>query len=183
MNVVRFVQFLRRFAVQRLAPEIHAARKIALLSIATSLILSASNSRSYSQDIGASTYSRNKLIALARQMRERPENTDNAKNGLFEHHLDSTTILAVRTRSGRAELHAASADTFFVIQGHATLTTGGTIINPRGIGEVRGDSVLHGLSTELGTGDVVHIPADTPHQLLLAGSDPFVYVLVKTLVR
>jgi mannose-6-phosphate isomerase-like protein (cupin superfamily) len=116
-------------------------------------------------------------------MRDRSDSTDNAQNGLLEHHLDPITVLAVRTKSGRAELHATSADTFFVVQGHAKLITGGTIINPRGTGEVRGDSVLRGVSTELRTGDVVHIPADTPHQLLLDGSDPFVYVLVKTLVQ
>jgi len=116
-------------------------------------------------------------------MREKPDSTGNANNGLLEHHLDPITILAVRTKSGRAELHTASADTFFVVQGHAKLTTGGTIINPKGTGEVRGDSVLHGVSVELRTGDVVHISANTPHQLLLDGSDPFVYVLVKTLMQ
>jgi mannose-6-phosphate isomerase-like protein (cupin superfamily) len=155
---------------------------VALLAIATSLCLSASSVRSYSQDRGASTYSRKDLVDLARQMREGPGSTDNAKNGLLERHLDPITILAVRTKSGRAELHTASADTFFVVQGHATLVTGGTIINPQGKGEVRGDSVLHGVSVKLRRGDVAHIPAETPHQLLLDGSDPFVYVLIKTLM-
>jgi len=116
-------------------------------------------------------------------MREKPGGSENAKNGLLERHLDPINILAVRTKSGQAELHSASADTFFVIQGHATLVTGGTIINPHGKEEVRGDSVLHGVSVELRTGDVVHIPVDTPHQLLLDDSASFVYVLVKTLVK
>jgi mannose-6-phosphate isomerase-like protein (cupin superfamily) len=113
-------------------------------------------------------------------MREKP---DNAKNGLMEHHLDPITILAVRTKSGRAELHTTSADTFFVVQGHATLRTGGTIIHPQGEKEVRGDSILHGVSAKLRMGDVVYIPVNTPHQVLLDGSDPFVYILVKTLVQ
>lgn len=156
---------------------------MALLALATGLCLSASSIRSYSQDSGASTYSRKELVDLARQMRERPDTTDSANNGLLEHHLDPVTVLAVRTKSGQAELHATSADTFFVVQGHATLVTGGTIINPVGTKEVRGDSVLHGVSVELKTGDVVHIPLNTPHQLLLGGSGPFVYVLVKTFVK
>lgn len=128
-------------------------------------------------------YSREKLIDLARQMRGKPDSTENTKSGLLEHHLDPITILAVRTKNGQAELHTASADTFFIIQGHATLITGGTIINPQGTAEVRGDSVLHGVSAELKAGDVVYIPVNTPHQLLLDGSDAFVYVLVKTLVQ
>jgi len=102
-----------------------------------------------------------------------------AKNDLLERHLDASTTLAVRTRSGRAEFHAASADEFFVVEGHATLLTGGSIVNPKGTGEVRGDSVQGGARAELKAGDVVHIPAHTPHQLLLDGADPFVYVLIK----
>jgi len=168
---------------KRLTPRVLARKRVALLAIAASLCLSAWSVRGYSQDRGASTYSRKELVDLAAQMREKPGNSENAKNGLLERHLNPINILAVRTKSGQAELHSASADTFFVIQGHATLVTGGTIINPHGKEEVRGDSVLHGVSVELRTGDVVHIPVDTPHQLLLDGSASFVYVLVKTLVK
>lgn len=174
---------LRTFMSKCSTPRVLVRKRVALLAIATSLCLSALSVPSYSQTRGASTYSRKELVDLARQMRKRSGSTDNAQNGLLERHLDPITILAVRTKSGRAELHTASADTFFVVQGHATLITGGKIINPQGKGELRGDSVLHGVSVELRTGDVVHIPSETPHQLLLNGSDPFVYVLVKTLVQ
>ena len=183
MSCVRVFQFLRVFAVQHVKSQVHFAKKVALVAISISLCLSAFNVRGYSQNGGVSAYSRKELIDIARQMRVRPDSADNASNGLLEHHLDPITILAVRKKSGRAELHSASADTFFVVQGHATLISGGTIINPQGTGEVRGDSVLHGVSTELRSGDVVYIRADTPHQLLLDGRDPFVYVLVKTLLR
>jgi mannose-6-phosphate isomerase-like protein (cupin superfamily) len=104
---------------------------------------------------------------------------NNATNGALERHLDSSTILAVRLKSGRAELHTTSADEFFVVEGHASLLTGGAIVNPSGTAEVRGDSVRGGTRAELKAGDVVHIPANTPHQLLLDNTGPFVYVLVK----
>lgn len=106
-------------------------------------------------------------------MRERHDITSNANNGLLERHLDHITNLVVRIKSGRAEPHERSADTLFVIEGHSKLITCGTIINPQGTGEVRGDSVLHGVSTELRAGDIAQIPADTPHQLLLEGSTPW----------
>ncbi|HEX4032014.1 MAG TPA: cupin domain-containing protein [Terracidiphilus sp.] len=104
---------------------------------------------------------------------------NNATNGALERHLDSSTILAVRLKSGRAELHTTSADEFFVVEGHASLLTGGAIVNPSGTAEVRGDSVRGGTRAELKAGDVVHIPANTPHQLLLDNTGPFVYILVK----
>jgi mannose-6-phosphate isomerase-like protein (cupin superfamily) len=183
MNIVRSFLFRRIFTVQRVTPWIHATKKAALLAIATSLYLSASNVYSYSQSNGVATYSIQQLTDLARQMREESAKTPDTTNDALEQHLDSITILAVRTRSGRAELHATSADAFFVVQGHATLVTGGTIINPRGTEEVRGDSVQGGARAELRVGDVVHIPANTPHQLLLDGTGPFVYVLIKVPAR
>jgi len=173
---------LRTFMSKCLTPRVLARKRVALLAVAMSLCFLTSNVRSYPQNSGVATYSRKELIHLARQMRERPDSTGDAQNGLLERHLDPITVLAIRTKSGRAEFHAASADAFFVVQGHAALITGGTIINPQGTGEVRGDSVQGGVRAELRVG-VVHIPAETPHQLLLDGTDPFVYVLIKIPVR
>ena len=47
--------------------------------------------------------------------------------GILEKHLDSSTILAFRDRDGKAELHQQFGDVFVVLQGTATLVTGGTI--------------------------------------------------------
>lgn len=111
-------------------------------------------------------------------MRDDAEKSGHRTNDALEKHLDSATILAVRTKDGRAEFHPTSADEFVVLQGSATLVTGGTITNPQGTGEIRGDSIEGGTRAELKEGDVVHIPAKTPHQLLVHGG-LFVYVLVK----
>ena len=80
-------------------------------------------------------------------------------------------MLSFRARSGEAELHAAHADLFYVLSGSTILVTGGKIIGARtiGPGEVRGDSVEGGTPMELKQGDVAHVPAGTPHQMLLAG--------------
>jgi len=87
--------------------------------------------------------------------------------------------LLVRSRNGDAEQHASFADLFFVLDGRAALLTGGTIANAKTVapGEVRGSSVQGGVQQELHAGDVAHVPAGLPHQMLVAG-DKFVTCLV-----
>jgi mannose-6-phosphate isomerase-like protein (cupin superfamily) len=153
------------------------------LLIAMSICWPLSGMQATSQTVTAVTYSRKQLIAIAAQMRQETEKQGKAANDALERHLDPATILAVRTKSGRAELHASSADEFFVVEGHAMLVTGGTIVNPQGTEEVRGESVQGGTRAELKPGDVVHIPAHTPHQLLLGEDGSFVYVLIKIMAK
>lgn len=89
--------------------------------------------------------------------------------------------LSVRLRSGVAEFHQRFADLFIVIEGRATLVTGGSIADARevGPGEIRGSSVEGGARRELHAGDVAHVPAATPHQMLLSGSDTFAAMVLK----
>ena len=126
----------------------------------------------------ASSYTKQQLIGIAAEMRDEAEKSGRRNNDALERHLDSATILAVRIRNGRAEFHSTSADEFVVLRGSAILVTGGTIVNPQGTAEIRGDSVQGGTRVKLKEGDVVHIPSKTPHQLLV-NDGMFVYVLVK----
>jgi hypothetical protein len=66
-----------------------------------------------------------------------------------------------------------------VIEGRAALVTGGTVADAKTIapGEVRGSSVAGGVRQDLRAGDVAHVPAGLPHQMLVAG-DKFVTCLV-----
>jgi mannose-6-phosphate isomerase-like protein (cupin superfamily) len=91
------------------------------------------------------------------------------------------TMLAVRGSTGSAELHQHEADVFVVESGQATLVTGGKIVNPhtQKPGEIRGTAIDGGERHPLATGDIVHIPAGTPHQLLVDTAQPFVYFVVK----
>src|ERR1700678_1565095 len=91
------------------------------------------------------------------------------------------TMLAFRSKSGKAELHEKFADFYFVVGGEATLVSGGHIVNSSTTapGEVRGDSVQDGKETKLKKGDIVHIPPNTPHQLMLAKGDTFQYFVIK----
>lgn len=80
--------------------------------------------------------------------------------------------LSVRTGSGGAEVHAHYNDIFFVTEGQATLVTGGAVLDGKtnADGETAGSKIQNGTSQTISKGDVVHIPAGTPHQLLLNGT-------------
>jgi mannose-6-phosphate isomerase-like protein (cupin superfamily) len=70
-----------------------------------------------------------------------------------------------RTAPGEVEVHEEETDIFYVIDGAATLVTGGTMKEGRevGPGEIRGKDVAGGEVRRIGKGDVVVIPKGTPH--------------------
>jgi glc operon protein GlcG len=85
-----------------------------------------------------------------------------------------------RERPGEVEYHAHTVDVMQVVQGEATVVTGGEMVGTRsaGDGELRADSVDGGHAHELSEGDVLAIPAGVPHQFTRV-SDPFLYFVVK----
>jgi mannose-6-phosphate isomerase-like protein (cupin superfamily) len=89
--------------------------------------------------------------------------------------------LAHREASGEAELHETQADVFIVQSGEANLVVGGKVAGARTTapGEVRGPSIEGGRQMKLAAGDVVHIPAKVPHQLLVEAGKQFTYFVVK----
>jgi mannose-6-phosphate isomerase-like protein (cupin superfamily) len=90
------------------------------------------------------------------------------------------TMLTARTRSGGGELHQHYADFLFVIAGEGTELTGGTLLNPRHLpdGEVRGTGLEGATPHVLHKGDVIHIPAGTPHQAIeVPGQTITIYVI------
>lgn len=91
------------------------------------------------------------------------------------------TMLTHRTQDGPAEIHAAYADIFYIVRGTATLLTEGTLEGAyeESLGETRAKAVIGGKETVLATGDMVHIPAGTPHQLRIADGDEFLYFVIK----
>ena len=91
------------------------------------------------------------------------------------------TMVAHREGSGGAELHEKWADLFVVEEGSAMLVVGGEIEGGKAVspGEIRGTSISGGTRHALAKGDVVSIPANTPHQLLLDAGAKFTYFVVK----
>jgi mannose-6-phosphate isomerase-like protein (cupin superfamily) len=86
-----------------------------------------------------------------------------------------------REGSGQAEWHEKQADLFVVQSGEATLVVGGTVVDPKTTqpDEIRGPSIKDGVSKHLGPGDVVHIAAKTPHQLMLDAGKQITYAVMK----
>jgi len=70
-----------------------------------------------------------------------------------------------RTAAGMAEVHARDTDLIHVLEGSATFVTGGDVIEPRPTApdEVRGTAIAGGETRQLGPGDVIVVPAGTPH--------------------
>ena len=91
------------------------------------------------------------------------------------------TMLSVRNQSGSPELHEKFADIFIVIDGSATLISGGELDHPTtsSPGEMHGNAILHSVTTNLAKGDVVHIPPNTPHQLILPKGSTLTYFVIK----
>jgi mannose-6-phosphate isomerase-like protein (cupin superfamily) len=121
------------------------------------------------------------LMERAAYLRQLARASEGSASEALKEYPRHNIQLSVRLRSGIAELHEHFADLFFVLDGRATLVTGGTIISPQsaGPGEIRGSMVADGVRQELRAGDVAHIAAGTPHQILLAGDATFTAMVVK----
>ena len=90
-------------------------------------------------------------------------------------------MLSVRTASGGAEVHAHFDDIFVITEGRATLITGGTVVDAKtgADGETKGTRIADGTTQAIGKNDIVHIPAGTPHQVIIAPGDVFKTIVVK----
>jgi uncharacterized protein GlcG (DUF336 family)/mannose-6-phosphate isomerase-like protein (cupin superfamily) len=85
-----------------------------------------------------------------------------------------------RDGAGQAEVHSKDADVIYVLDGTATFVTGGTVVEPKTTapGEVRGREIAGGETRQLTRGDVVIVPAGTPHWFQKVPS-AFTYYVVK----
>ena len=74
-------------------------------------------------------------------------------------------VLAQRREAGLAEYHDHTNHVFVMAEGEATLVVGGTMVDPKrtGPGQMRAPSVEGGTIYHLSKGDVITIPAKTPH--------------------
>jgi len=91
------------------------------------------------------------------------------------------TMMAYREATGSSELHQKEADIFVVERGGGIIIIGGKMVGGHQTepGELRGTSIQGGEKIQLKTGDVIHIPAGVPHQMLVTKGDPITYFVVK----
>ena len=71
-----------------------------------------------------------------------------------------------RAEPGQAEIHTLDTDVIYVVEGSATIVTGGTVPDAKPIGpnELRGSRIEGGQEHHIGPGDAVIIPNGLPHQ-------------------
>jgi len=74
-------------------------------------------------------------------------------------------VLAQRRGTGEAEVHQKTNHVFIIIDGEATFVTGGSLVNAKQTApdQLRGSSIQGGETRHLTKGDVITIPAKTPH--------------------
>ena len=79
-----------------------------------------------------------------------------------------------------AELHDASDDVYYVLEGSATLVLGGRLDDPKETdpGEWRSPRIIDGKIFEIKKGDLVIVPRGTPHQRSTANQN-FTMILIK----
>ncbi len=121
------------------------------------------------------------LLERAAYLRKMAKHGDGSASETLKEYPQHFAMLSFRSRSGEVEVHERFADLFVVLSGAATLMTGGTVTGARIVapGEIRGNSIEDGTPQNLRPGDVAHIPAGTPHQMLLKGDDTITCLVIK----
>jgi mannose-6-phosphate isomerase-like protein (cupin superfamily) len=133
------------------------------------------------QTITIDHLTQNQLVEKAQELSTKAQSGDGAASVKLNDYPNHFTMISLRHKNGGAEIHENFADIFFVLLGKATLVTGGIVKDAKTVspGEIRGGSVQNGSSTILNQGDIVHIPATLPHQLLVSDGGAFVYFVIK----
>lgn len=88
-----------------------------------------------------------------------------AKGGSLATAPNLSITVAHRAEPGMVEVHDKETDTFYVLDGSATIVTGGTMVggSVTGPGQHRGADITGGQAQRLTKGDVLVIPAGVPH--------------------
>jgi hypothetical protein len=109
-------------------------------------------------------WSRPILMERAAYLRKLAAYSEGSASETLKEYPQHATMLSVRGRDGRA-----------------ALVIGGTVVGAHivGPGEIRGTAVEGGKRMELRAGDIAHVPAGVPHQMLVPGDMTFTAFVVK----
>ena len=91
-------------------------------------------------------------------------------------------VLAQRRSAGEVEVHEKTNHIFIIVEGEATFVTGGTLVEARDTApdQRRASSVQGGQTYHLTKGDVITIPAKTPHWFKEVPTQTIAYYAVNT---
>ncbi len=139
------------------------------------------SSVAWAQSVTVDHLSQSQLLEKGKALGPTASASGGSASAKLSEYPNHYTMVALRKQTGGAEIHEKYADFFYVLQGQATLTTGGSLVNSKETspGEFRGTAVKDGSQLSPREGDFVHVPANVPHQLLLADGSEFVYFVIK----
>ncbi len=91
-------------------------------------------------------------------------------------------ILANRRGSGEVEVHDKTNHIFIIVEGEATFVTGGTLVGAKNTapGQIRAASLNGGQTHQLKKGDVITVPAKTPHWWKDVSTKTIAYYAINT---
>jgi mannose-6-phosphate isomerase-like protein (cupin superfamily) len=91
-------------------------------------------------------------------------------------------ILANRRGSGEVEVHDKTNHIFIIVEGEATFVTGGTLVGAKNTapGQIRAASLNGGQTHQLRKGDVITVPAKTPHWWKEVSTKTIAYYAINT---
>lgn len=154
-----------------------------LLAPALLVFACSAHAQPQAQSNGADIYTSADLAARAAALQTKAMAAPNGQAGgkLETYPPNNFTMLTYRSQNGNVEQHANFDDVFVVLDGDATIVTGGTgqQMHPTGKGEQQGTSIVGGKTTKLAKGDIIHISAKVPHQLFIEKGHHFTYFVVK----
>jgi mannose-6-phosphate isomerase-like protein (cupin superfamily) len=151
------------------------------LTIASLALVASALPLAGAQTLTVDHLTQSQIIEKAQELNAKAKGPEGAASSKLNDYPNSFTMIALRGKNGGAEVHEEYADFFFVVSGSAKLLSGGTVQDGKSVsaGEIRGKSVLNGVEIALNQGDIVHIPATVPHQLLLPEGGTFLYFVIK----
>ncbi len=143
--------------------------------------LSGSARRNRINPAGADHWTQPVLIERAAYLRKLARAGDGQASETLREYPRHRVMLSFRSRNSEVEVHEHWAGLFLVLSGAAALVTGGTVVGQRLIapGETRGDSIEGGHRRELHPGEIVHVPAGTPHQFLVSSDKTITSLVLK----
>ena len=91
-------------------------------------------------------------------------------------------VLAQRRGAGEVEVHEKTNHVFIIVEGEATFVTGGTLVGARqtSADQIRAAGIQGGQTHQLTKGDVITIPAKTPHWFKEVPTQTIAYYAVNT---
>jgi mannose-6-phosphate isomerase-like protein (cupin superfamily) len=107
-----------------------------------------------------------------------------------EYNVGAALVTRAKTAGadgGPALAHSQITEVYYIISGNGTLVTGGTLQDAKDVGRTTpligpssfGPKILNGKSRQVGAGDMIIIPASTPHTFTEITTDRIVYMVVR----